>query len=256
MSKPIKIEVELQDTMGSDESIANAAWTSTYDKSKREEKYDDPDKVAALVKRLATDGHQVPFESVILRFWIRMPIMTDRQHMTHRIASHNGLSGRYRTMPDDWLPMPDDVKKICEKMIDTSDGASKFMGKVATDAYDKMCKAANEEYRMWVEALKETEKNGKIDNAQFKRAREWFRGMLPVGGMIERTTIVNLVSFANYQRLRNSKHAQPEVRQVARLMLREVLKAKIAPAAMEILMEKGFLIAEPNKEFTIAGDDE
>ena len=41
-----QIKVELQETMGSDLSIANAAWTSTYDKDKREIKYSDKDKIS------------------------------------------------------------------------------------------------------------------------------------------------------------------------------------------------------------------
>ena len=86
MSTTGTILVELQEWMGSDESIANAAWTSTYDKDKREDKYDDKERVSALVRRLILDGHGTPVESVVLRFWIRMPIFVDRQHMTHRIA--------------------------------------------------------------------------------------------------------------------------------------------------------------------------
>src|SRR5579864_3446203 len=101
-----KILVELQETMGSDRSIANAAWTSSFDKEKREARTDQ--QVADIVSRLAKDGHSTPFESVIFRFWMRIPIFTDRQHMTHRIASHNGLSGRYRTMPTDYFDLPDD----------------------------------------------------------------------------------------------------------------------------------------------------
>src|SRR5271166_2784608 len=111
-----KIEVQLQEIMGSDAAIANAAWTSTYDKAKREDKYDDPVKVKTLVTRLIKEGHSVPVESVIFRFWIRHPIFNDRQHMTHRIASHNGLSARYRSMPGDWFSMPEDVKEIIHKM--------------------------------------------------------------------------------------------------------------------------------------------
>ena len=66
----MQILVELQETMGSDLSIANAAWTSTYDKSKREEKYLDTDKIESLVKRLILDKHGTPVESVVFRFWI------------------------------------------------------------------------------------------------------------------------------------------------------------------------------------------
>jgi hypothetical protein len=45
-----------------------------------------------------------------------MPIQTDRQHVTHRIATHNGMSGRYRTMPFEWLNTPKDIKDITNKL--------------------------------------------------------------------------------------------------------------------------------------------
>lgn len=229
-----KIIVELQEWMGSDASIANAAWTSTYDKDRREEKYDDAEKVASIVPRLIKDNHGTPIESVILRFWIRMPIFTDRQHMTHRIASHNGLSGRYRTMPDDWYSLPDDVMSILGKIGDGSWG-SFIKGK-----YDEICLQANLEYRQHIEVLKRAEKKGEITNAEFKRCREVLRGQLPQAGMIERTTIMNLRSFANYIRQRLSDHAQPEIREVARQMLEQVEAANICPVAIQALKEIGW----------------
>ena len=111
----MQILVELQEWMGSDLSIANAAWTSTYDKDKREDKYLDQEKINNLVRRLILDRHGTPIESVVFRFWIKMPIFVDRQHMTHRVASHNGLSGRYRTMPEDFYDIPEDVNAILNK---------------------------------------------------------------------------------------------------------------------------------------------
>jgi thymidylate synthase (FAD) len=232
-----KILVELQEWMGSDVSIANAAWTSTYDKQKREDKYDDKEKVEKLVERLIIDGHGTPVESVIFRFWIRMPIFTDRQHMTHRIASHNGLSGRYRTMPLDWYSLPDDVVEILNKSSDAND-----WGKYFKNVFDDICELATETYKRELDSLKEAEKNGKITNVEFKRAREILRGMLPTAGMVERTTIMNLRSFANYQRLRNSDHAQPEIRLVAQKMLEEVKKANVAPVAIRTLENVGWRI--------------
>lgn len=222
-----KILVELQESMGSDVSIANAAWTSTYDKDRREDKYDDPQKVSELVPRLIREGHSVPLESVIFRFWIRMPIFVDRQHMTHRVASHNGLSGRYRTMPFDWFPVPNDVSDILKKAGSACDFVAAF--------YEQSCAKATENYKFSIAALKNSEKEGIITNAEFKRAREILRGQLPTAGMVERTTILNLRSFANYQRLRNSVHAQPEIQQVAQLMLEEVKKHQIAPLALNTL---------------------
>ncbi|NDG19387.1 MAG: FAD-dependent thymidylate synthase [Betaproteobacteria bacterium] len=166
----MQILVELQETMGSDLSIANAAWTSTYDKSKREEKYLDTDKIESLVKRLIIDKHGTPVESVVFRFWIRMPIFVDRQHMTHRIASHNGLSGRYRTMPEDFYEIPNDVNEILNKC------GSQYIAK----DYSDICLNANSSYRNAINELKKCEKNGIITNEEFKRAREILRGQFGI----------------------------------------------------------------------------
>jgi thymidylate synthase (FAD) len=218
--------------MGSDLSIANAAWTSTYDKNKREEKYLDTDKIESLVKRLILDKHGTPVESVVFRFWIRMPIFVDRQHMTHRVASHNGLSGRYRTMPEDFYEIPSDVNEILNKC------GSQYIAK----DYSDVCLNANSSYRNAINELKKCEKNGIITNEEFKRAREILRGQLPVAGMTERTTIMNLRSFANYQKQRNSSYAQPEIKMVAQLMLEEVEKSNVCPVAIKVLKEINWVI--------------
>lgn len=228
----MQILVELQETMGSDLSIANAAWTSTYDKSKREEKYLDTDKIESLVKRLILDKHGTPVESVVFRFWIRMPIFVDRQHMTHRVASHNGLSGRYRTMPEDFYEIPNDVNEILNKC------GSQYIAK----DYSDVCLNANSSYRNAINELKKCEKSGIITNEEFKRAREILRGQLPVAGMTERTTIMNLRSFANYQKQRNSSYAQPEIKMVAQLMLEEVEKSNVCPVAIKTLKEINWVI--------------
>lgn len=242
-----KILVELQESMGSDLSIANAAWTSTYDKDRREDKYSDPEKVVAMVSKLIKDGHGTPVESVVLRFWIRMPIITDRQHMTHRICSHNGLSGRYRTMPTDYFDIPDDAMEIIEKVDQKVQNPFPTLENPNLDftvfgAYYESCETANNNYKLSIDKLKFAEKQKIITNVEFKRVREIIRGQLPTAGMIERTTIMNLRSFANYQKQRNSDHAQPEIRQVAKLMLEEVKKANIAPIAIATLEEVGWVI--------------
>lgn len=229
------IQVELQEWMGSDASIANAAWTSTYDKEKREDKYDDPEKVAALVPRLIRDGHTTPIESVILRFWIRHPIFNDRQHMTHRIQSPNGLSGRYRTLPDDWYPIPDDVAAIATK-------CNLAAGMLLRSSFDAEMERQYKFYSDWLHTMKTGELEGRITNSEYKRAREVIRGVLGTAFMVERTSIFNLRSFANYQRLRNSDHAQLEIRSVARMMLEQVKAAKIAPIAIATLEEIGWRI--------------
>jgi len=230
-SNMTQIKVELQETMGSDLSIANAAWTSTYDKNRRDEKRNNPEIVAKLVERLILDGHGTPIESVIFRFWIKMPIFTDRQHMTHRIASHNGLSGRYRTMPDEFYSCPDDVTEILNRCNSSNNLLAK---------YDAICNMAYDYYNTAIKSLKESREAGLINEYEFKRVREIMRGQLPVCGMTERTTIMNLRSFANYQKQRNSDHAQPEIRKIAELMLQEVKTANVCPVAINTLEKIGW----------------
>lgn len=239
-----QILVELQDWMGNDRRIAEAAWTSSFNKFTREQKNDA--QVAELVQRLAKDGHSTPFESVVFRFWMRVPIFIDRQIMTHRIASHNGLSGRYRTMPTDYFDIPDDVMDILEKVDNLpnifptpTEPSTKWK---TLEAYYESCETATNNYKLSIDKLKHYEKQGELTNQEYKRAREILRGQLPTAGMTERTSIFNLRSFANFQRLRNSEHAQPEIKQVAKMMLEEVIKANVCPVAISSLQEKNWVL--------------
>lgn len=233
-----QIKVELQEFMGSDRSIAEAAWTSSSDNQNKKLKTDE--QVKDLVKRLIKDKHATPVESVVFRFWIKMPIQTDRQHVTHRIATHNGMSGRYRTMPNEWLKVPEDILDIHYKANTSESGI--YMGDTRMNEYEDLCKEANDWYQSYLEFLKDTEKQGRISNSEYKRMREFFRGVLPQNNMTERVTVMNLRSFANYQKLRNSPHAQPEIQEVAKQMLEAVEASGICPIAIQALKDNGWNI--------------
>lgn len=221
-----QIQVELQEWLGSDRSVAEAAWTSSLTLESKEKRTEED--VERIVRMLIESGHSSPIEAVVMRFWIKMPITADRQHVTHRIASHNGMSGRYRTMPDEWLHVPNDIKTTMSKTADL-DGY--------IELYETQCRLNNDIYREMLERFKNEEKKGTITNKDYKRLREFFRGVLPQNNMTERVTIFNLRSFANYMKLRNSEEAQPEIRKVAELMLREVKSKKVCPVAIKVLEE-------------------
>ncbi len=230
-----QIKVELQEKMGNDRSIAMAAWTSSIDKSRAEERPEND--ITKVIKMLAEGGHGVPFESVVLRFWIRMPLFCDRQLMTHRVASHSGMSGRYRTMPNDHYIIPEDVLELMNKVAnDCSQGKQlvsnlEFMSDASISAYSDMMYFA-----------KKSKDVGTITNDEYKRIREIARGVMPQSAMTERVTIMNLRSFANFYRLRSDSHAQPEIQQVAKLMMQEVKESNICPIALEELEKVGWKI--------------
>ncbi len=229
-----EIKVELQDTMSGDLGVAQSAWTSSLTYAGKELKTEAD--VKRIINMLADHKHSTPFESVVFRFWIRMPIQTDRQHMTHRIASHNGMSGRYRTMPDDYLEIADDVFNVMEKSLGS------VQALFYEQEYKKLCETSNQRYRELLVDLKASEKKGDITNEEYKRVREVYRGVLPQNNMTERVTTMNLRSFANYIKLRNSPHAQPEIRKVAELMLQAVKDSGVCPVALEALERNDWII--------------
>jgi flavin-dependent thymidylate synthase len=229
-----QIKVELLDFFGTDRSICESAWVSTYDRYKTISKTDTD--VEKLIKMLAQNGHGVPFESVILRFLIHMPIATDRQFQTHRLQSSNGASARYRTVTSEYLHMQQDVVDIMDRFVDEY---SKYNYE---DEYNMICEQANWLYKDILKNAKQAETEKKITNKEYKRLREFFRGVLPQHNMTERMSTMNLRSFANFQKLRNSSNAQEEIQEVARLMLEEVKNKNVSPIAISELEKLKWII--------------
>lgn len=226
-----QIQVELQEVMGNDRQIAEAAWTSSLDYQLKKTRSDED--VKRIVNMLADSGHSTPFESVVLRFWIKMPIQTDRQFITHRLQSASGMSGRYRTMPHEYLDVPLDVEEIMEKLPSDQDWFQE---------YYNICETSNNMYRFLLSKAKESEKRNEITNVEYKRLREFYRGMLPLNNLTERISIMNLRAWCNFYKLRSSKDAQPEIRLVADLMLQELKDKNVAPLALEALERNGWKI--------------
>jgi flavin-dependent thymidylate synthase len=237
-----QIKVELQDVMGNDRSISESAWTSSLDYSKKQSRTDED--VARVVKMLAEAKHSTPFESVVMRFWIKMPIAIDRQYMTHRLQSASGMSGRYRTMPSEYLEVPDELIDLEERIYKTLTRNQQDISQFDThlDMYYSICESANTYYSGIIKRLKEHEKSGIITNNEFKRAREFYRGMLPQHNMTERVSIMNLRAWANFIKLRLKPEAQPEIQEVARQMLEQVKLKNVAPVAIEYLEKNGWNI--------------
>lgn len=235
-----QIKVELQEVMGSDRRIAESAWTSstinTYKKGRTEED------VKRVVNMLADLKHSVPFESVVFRWWIKLPISVDRQFMTHRLQSASGMSARYRTMPTEYQDLPEDIEAIISKFEAFAGDPNNPTKIDVFQEYYNICESANNMYSIVASEARKAEKQGKITNAEFKRLREFYRGVLPQNNMTERVSIMNLRSWSNFQKLRNSEHAAPEIRYIAQLMLQEVEKANCCPIALEALKRNNFVI--------------
>lgn len=237
-----QIEVELQDVFGEDRTIANAAWTSSTDKLRYEQR--STEDVERVINMLADSGHASCFEAVVLRYWIKVPIAIDRQLMTHRWMSSNGLSGRYRQVPSEFLEVPDDIWKVVGKLMAVMDPETNdfISARQFYEGYSLACEQANAWYEDLILLAKASKESDLITNDEYKRIREFSRGVLPQHNMTERVLTINLRSLCNFFRLRLDKAAQPEIQDVARQMYQELQDSKRVPAAIAALERNKFQI--------------
>src|SRR6266481_6301725 len=115
--------VELQDLMGDDLAIVNAARVSFLGESRGDEK----DK--KLLFYLMRNQHTSPFEMVEFKFRIRCPLVTFWQVVRHRTLSMNLASGRYTPfeeddfyVPSEWRLQATDNKQASEGVLEGPDG--------------------------------------------------------------------------------------------------------------------------------------
>jgi thymidylate synthase (FAD) len=104
--------VALTRVEGDDLDVARAAWVST--KGERAEDEQDSKKVRGLINMLMRDRHGSPFEQVGLQFLTSAPIFVWREHMRHRMASYNEMSGRYTQLPPEFY-VPDPHRPLVQQ---------------------------------------------------------------------------------------------------------------------------------------------
>lgn len=189
----MKNTVELIGYYGSDETHAQSAWTSTTRdiESKR-------DRIPALLKMLAENGHHTPFEKSTLHFLCRVDTATHIQMIKHRVGvSINGESARYKQLKEPTCLIPDDWPPALQTRLLVEFGL------------------AVENYNTFVEELVASG----IDR---KRAKESARFVLPYANQLTLDTSFNFRSFVHFIGLRNKPDAQLEIREVAQKMLQLV----------------------------------
>lgn len=185
--------VELLGFYGSDEVIACSAWTSTS----RELTEDKKARIPALINFLWSNGHETPFEKATVHFLVDCDIASHIHLLKHRMASINAESARYKELKEDKFYLPEDWK-----------GASDIDW---LSELEKYTKKGNELYHAALIDL--TPILGR------KRAKESARYFKTYNSQIQADVMFNMRSFANFLKLRNSEHAQVEIREIAQQML-------------------------------------
>jgi thymidylate synthase (FAD) len=186
-------EVELLGYYGTDLVHAQSAWTSTS----RDLSEDKLERVDKLLEMLAKEGHHTPFEKSSLHFLVTVDQATHIHLLKHRVGvSINGESARYKELKEDKTYIPED-----------------WDNRWAV-ALKNFSERSNQLYHECLEDL--TPVLGR------KRAKESARFFKTFNSQITMDVMFNWRSFAHFLKLRNSEHAQKEVREIAQQMLHKV----------------------------------
>jgi thymidylate synthase (FAD) len=182
--------VELLGYYGDDAVHASSAWTSTS-RNLTNEKIA---RIPKLLTMLATEGHHTPFEKSSLHFLVNVDQATHIHLLKHRIGvSINGESARYKELKEDKTYLPEDWPEEWIKNLEL------------------FTLSSNHLYHRCLEEL--TPILGR------KRAKESARFFKTFNSQITMDVMFNWRSFYHFQQLRNSEHAQVEVRELAQQML-------------------------------------
>ena len=184
----MKNSVELLGYYGSDEIIACSAWTSTsreLDDKKRM-------RIPKLIDMLWSNGHETPFEKGVVHFLVNTDIASHIHLLKHRVSSLNAESARYKELKEDKYYIPEDWSDEWARKLSlyTQEG--------------------NELYHECIADLEPV--------LGRKRAKESARFFKTYNSQIQADVMFNMRSFANFIKLRNSEHAQVEIREIAQQM--------------------------------------
>ena len=188
---------------GSDLDIVNAARVSY---NRHSEKFSEADE--KILTTLISSGHETPFEQTFLQFHVKLPIFVARQWMRHRVGvSYNEQSARYTKMtqefyiPREWRSTSAEYKSLGEKEHAQADAATRsvYESTIAqcSQAYEKLL-------AMGV-------------------VKELARGVLPVSLYTQFVFACNMRSLFHFSELRADSHAQWEIQQYAKGMMKLAL---------------------------------
>jgi len=191
--------VELLGYYGSDEVIACSAWTSTS----RDLTDEKRERVQSLIEMLWINGHETPFEKGVVHFLVNTDIASHIHLLKHRISSLNAESARYKELKEDKYYIPEDwiIAYGQTRLHGGTDWAEKL---------EEYTKLGNELYHRCIADLEPV--------LGRKRAKESARFFKTYNSQIQADVMFNMRSFANFIQLRNSKHAQKEIREIAQDM--------------------------------------
>jgi thymidylate synthase (FAD) len=198
----MKNTVQLLGYYGSDHTHACSAWTSTS----RELTGEKINRIPKLLKYLAENKHETPFEKSGLHFLVDTDIASHIHLLKHRVGvSINAESARYKELREDKILIPDDLP---------------------TDWQRELAVFSKEGLRMYHECIEELTNKYNFTRNRAKEVARYFRCY---NTQITADVMFNFRSFTHFLGLRNKPDAQKEIREIAENMLDLVKKIEDNP---------------------------
>ncbi|MBR5024889.1 MAG: FAD-dependent thymidylate synthase, partial [Victivallales bacterium] len=194
--------IGLVDRLGTETSIVNAARVS-FGKIRTE--MDDRD--AALVRYLIKNHHTSPLEHVVFTFLVHCPLFIRSQWHRHRTWSYNEISRRYTDVDIEFYTPPE-LREQAE--------SDRQASRPAEHLDQAACKALIEEHhKRSLDLYHKLLEQGVC--------REQARGVLPQDMMTTFWATVDLNNLLKFLELRDSDHAQWEIREYA-IAIKKLIK--------------------------------
>lgn len=208
--------VGLIDHLGSETTLVNAARVS-FGKIKKE--MDERD--VKLIEYLIANKHTSPLEHMVFTFSIHCPLFVRGQWHRHRTWSYNEISRRYTEIDMEFYTPPK-LRRQAESNRQASFADDSF----ADEALRKEIEKHNLDSLKLYDRLLE---NGVC--------REQARGVLPQNMMVTFWGTVDLANLIHFLDLRDSEHAQWEIREYA-VAIKKLIKPLI-PNVAEYYRKQG-----------------
>ena len=208
--------IGLIDHLGTESTIVNAARVS-FGKLKTE--MDDRD--VKLLEYLIANKHTSPLEHMVFTFSIHCPLFVRGQWHRHRTWSYNEISRRY-TEVDMEFYTPENLRRQAESDRQASVADPEFEGAELQQAIAAHNQASFELYEKLLAS---------------GVCREQARGVLPQNMMVTFWGTVDLSNLLHFLELRDSEHAQYEIREYA-AAIKQLIKP-IVPNVAQYFASKG-----------------
>ena len=201
--------VGLIDTLGTETTIVNAARVS-FGKIKQE--MDERD--VGLLKYLIENRHTSPLEHIVFTFSIHCPLFIRGQWHRHRTWSYNEISRRYTEIDMEFYT-PEHLRRQAETNRQASVEDVNFDDAALREMIRKQNADSLKLYNDLLEA---------------GVCREQARGVLPQNMMVTFWGTVDLNNLLHFLELRDSEHAQWEIREYAKA-IKKLIKPVIPHVA-------------------------